>query len=177
MNSVTNNKTKLKILSWNNRKILKKLQHKKIDSLLFYTNSENLLFILEKGIQLLKNIELQKGSKYIVWSFSQHKTQTHLEFEISSRREFWNWALAQNINPNNVGVISINLIELFNTSKSKWIYDESKNNLIISENISSFAFMWIMVQQKNIYNDLLIYQKIHLPNLSIFYSNSIKVKR
>ncbi|WP_342252518.1 hypothetical protein [Spiroplasma endosymbiont of Amphibalanus improvisus] len=56
------------------RLLIEKLYSKNINYLLFYSDVKNILINLEFGIRPINNIDLPKGTQYVVWGHLQKKT-------------------------------------------------------------------------------------------------------
>ncbi|WP_425379827.1 acetyltransferase [Spiroplasma endosymbiont of Stenodema calcarata] len=149
-------------------KIIKELNHHRIKSLLFYTDTSNVLRQLEYGLQPVKNIHLTKESEYIVWTYLEKPD--HLEFELdnSTRHYFWSWIAEQKVDPTQIAVIAIDIKKLFVLTKKDWEYDDVKRRVKIFEDIPPETIRWILMKNNQYLNRIQTYVKSNNLKLKIF---------
>ncbi len=139
---------KFNLKKWKTKKMILKYKLNETDGFLFYTDVDNLPYILNNGINPVNKIKLENNERYTVWSYSQLTDQVNIEDSSKSHDNFWIWLSEQNINASKVAVININLNLLFNQSKKNWKYNSYNNIISIFENINIKTFEWIMVRNK-----------------------------
>jgi len=161
-------KKKFKLLKFHNKKILNSLNEKKITWLYLYLDAFNLKYIIENGIKICKNIVLKNDQKYVVWSFSQLQDQTNFILE-NDENVFWNWFYEQNLNENYIMTIAINKNNLFNYCKKNWKFNQ--NILTIFESIPNNIISWILIHDKEKFNQGNLLIKKNNLNIKIFYGS------
>ncbi|WP_419334487.1 acetyltransferase [Spiroplasma endosymbiont of Sarcophaga variegata] len=149
-------------------KIIKELNRQRIKSLLFYTDTSNVLRQLEFGLQPVQNIHLAKESEYIVWTYLEKPD--HLEFELdnSTRHYFWSWVAEQKVDPSQIAVIAIDIKKLFALTKKDWEYDDVTRRIRIFEDVNPEAIRWILMKNNQYLNRIQTYVESNCLNLKIF---------
>ncbi|WP_031543332.1 hypothetical protein [Mesoplasma photuris] len=133
--------------------ILKIIEKRDIESLLFYTDSRNINHILDNGIELLKNLKLDYNENYHVWTFSQEEDSINLEFDVSSRGNFWKWSNDLDFNASKFCVLALDPQKIKEISEKDWLFDISLNKVSILEDIPPEAIKWIIVRDRNGYKN------------------------
>ncbi|WHQ37597.1 acetyltransferase [Spiroplasma sp. SV19] len=149
-------------------KIIKELNRQRIKSLLFYTDTSNVLRQLEFGLQPVQNIHLAKESEYIVWTYLEKPD--HLEFELdnSTRHYFWSWVAEQKVDPTQIAVIAIDIKKLFTLTKKDWEYDDVTRRIKIFEDVHPEAIRWILMKNNQYLNRIQTYVKSNHLSLKVF---------
>jgi hypothetical protein len=129
-------------------KVLSFIKSNNISNFLFYTDVDNTLLILEQGIRLVKERKLEKGQEYTVWTYLENKNSIGLEFDSSTRANFWKWATNAKIDVSKVAVIGIDPYKLAKDSGKDWAFDHVANIVYVYETIPTSAISWIMVKDK-----------------------------
>lgn len=158
------------------KKTLSLINHWQINSLLFYTDVHNLENILKFGIRPVRDLELKSEETYYVWSFDQDEETVSLEFDLSSRGNFWKWTNDLELEPKNIATIGINPKRLSELTQKDWLLDWAKNSVIISEDIYVETIDWILVQNIYVYKKIRNYVYKHNIDLDIYYGNDGIVK-
>ena len=149
-------------------KIIKELNHQRIKSLLFYTDTSNVLRQLEFGLQPVQNIHLAKESEYVVWTYLEKPD--HLEFELdnSTRHYFWSWVAEQKVDPSQIAVIAIDIKKLFLLTKKDWEYDDVTRRIKIFEDVKPEAIRWILMKNNQYLNRIQTYVKSNRLSIKVF---------
>ncbi|AKU80201.1 hypothetical protein [Spiroplasma turonicum] len=154
------------------KKILQIIKNKNIDNLFFYTDVNNLLIILENGIQLVKEKIVGNNEEYIVWTYLEHKESIGLEFETSTRAHFWKWATNSNVDVERISVIGINPYKLADLSKNDWAYDSTKKIIYVYETIPVEAIEYIMIKDKSNLKRIQTFVDANDIDIDVFYGES-----
>ena len=166
------NKIKWKFNKRKNYQIVKLLNKQNVYFLYFYTHINNVLRILEYGIQPIETINLNYNEEYIVWNYLQH--QDYVKFELSSttRHYFWQWINKNNINKIEISYICIGLAELYNNTKSDWEYNQENKSISLYETAPASTIRWIMINN-NKYDLIENYIKNQELNVKLYFSEEI----
>ncbi|WP_342275555.1 acetyltransferase [Spiroplasma endosymbiont of Cantharis lateralis] len=130
------------------KKVLNIIKTKNINNLYFYTDVNNVLLILERGIRLLKDQNLKKNEEYIVWTYLENENSIGLEFDSSTRAHFWKWASESKVDIEKISVIGIDPHNLAKLTKNDWAFDEAKNIVYIYETVPLEAIEFILIKDK-----------------------------
>ncbi|WP_036268772.1 hypothetical protein [Mesoplasma seiffertii] len=159
------------------KKVLTIIEKHNVQNLLFYTDLRNIPNILNQGIRMLKDINLQEEEAYYVWSYLQHDDSIDLEFDLSTRGNFWKWTSDINFNPKKMAVIGIDPDVLNRLTERDWIFDQSANLVNITENIQPEAISWVMVRDETAYNKLKTFIKDEDLKIDIYLGNEGLVRK
>lgn len=151
------------------RSIIKNLKKNNIKSLLFYTDVENLMRQLEYGISPVNMIKLQKAEEYTVWTYLEKPDHIELELDSSGRHYFWKWINDQMLDPNNIAVVCLDIMPLFETTKKDWTYDESLKRISVYENIKPSNFKWILIKDNGKLERIKQYVETNKLKVKVFY--------
>ncbi len=135
----------------NTIQIIKYLENKNIFNGFFYTDVHNITLLLEQGIKPTSEIKLLPKQQYVVWTYLEHATYLELELGNTTRHYFWKWCSEQNVQLNNIAIISINLNKLFETTYDEWGLNLETNRIQIYERIPIEAIDWILVKDRRIF--------------------------
>ena len=130
-----------------NYKILKSLNKENVTKLFFYTHYQNLLKILEYGIQISSQLQINEGESYEIWSYCERENDILLEYEDSSRYYFWRWVSRNKVAVDDIATVCLDLKLLYGTCENNWEIDREKKNLIIHEKINPATIKWILAKQ------------------------------
>ncbi|ASP28646.1 hypothetical protein SCORR_v1c08740 [Spiroplasma corruscae] len=159
------------------KKILETIKNKKIETFFFYTDVNNLLIILENGIQLLKEKSLEKDEEYIVWTYLEHKESIGLEFDTSTRAHFWKWATNSKVDVEKISVIGIDPHKLAKLTKNDWAYDATKKVVYVYETIPVEAIEYIMIKDKANLKRIKTYVDSNDIDIDVFYGESGNIEK
>lgn len=135
----------------NTIQIIKYLENKNIFNGFFYTDVHNIILILEQGVKPTSEIKLLSKQQYVVWTYLEHATYLELELGNTTRHYFWKWCSEQNVQLNNIAIISINFSKLFEMTYDEWGLNLETNRLQIYERIPIEAIDWILVKDRRIF--------------------------
>lgn len=161
------------------KKTLALLKKTRVDSLLFYTDVRNLPNILQHGLTPLKNLKLRPREIYYVWSFDQDEETVSLEFDFSSRGNFWKWVSDLEFHPERIVTIGINPKRLSELTQKDWLLDWAQNMVVVSEEIYIETFDWILVQDVYAYKQVRDFLIQHKYPISLYYGHNgvVKIQR
>ncbi|MDQ7983166.1 MAG: hypothetical protein REH79_03025 [Spiroplasma sp.] len=131
--------------------IIKFLENKNIFNGFFYTDVHNITLMLEQGIKPTSEIKLSPKQQYVVWTYLEHATYLELELGNTTRHYFWKWCSEQNVQLNNIAIISVNLNKLFETTFDEWGLNLETNRIQVYERIPLNAIDWILVKDRRIF--------------------------
>lgn len=155
----------------NTLQIIKYLETKNIFNCFFYTDVHNIPLILEQGIKPTGQIKLMPKEEYIVWTYLEHATYLELELGNSTRHYFWKWCTEQEVDLNNIAIISIDISKLFQTTKQDWELNLETNRIQIYEKIASSAIDWILVKNQKMLRLAKIHAERQNLKVKIFQGN------
>ncbi|AKX34536.1 hypothetical protein SLITO_v1c09250 [Spiroplasma litorale] len=159
------------------KKIMQIINNKKIETLFFYTDVNNLLIILENGIQLIKEKSIDKDEEYVVWTYLEHEESIGLEFDTSTRAHFWKWATNSNVDVEKISVIGINPHKLAEFSKNDWAFDSVKKIVYVYETIPVDAIEYIMIKDKANLKRIQTYVDANDIKIDVFYGESGNIEK
>lgn len=147
--------------------------------MLFYTDVRNLPNILQHGLTPLKNLKLRPREIYYVWSFDQDEETVSLEFDFSSRGNFWKWVSDLEFHPERIVTIGINPKRLSELTQKDWLLDWAQNMVVVSEEIYIETFDWILVQDVYAYKQVRDFLIQHKYPISLYYGHNgvVKIQR
>ncbi|WP_339021209.1 hypothetical protein [Spiroplasma endosymbiont of Atherix ibis] len=154
------------------KKVLSIIKTKKINNLYFYTDVNNILLILENGIRLLKDQKLKKNEEYTVWTYLENENSIGLEFDSSTRANFWKWASESKVDIEKITVIGIDPEKLAKYSKNDWAIDEVKNIVYIYETVPLDAIDFIMIKDKSNLKRIQTYVEANDIHIDVFYGET-----
>ncbi|WP_434333728.1 hypothetical protein V2P58_01370 [Mycoplasma capricolum subsp. capricolum] len=163
------------------KNVLDFIKKQDIQYFLFYTNSKNWLNILQHGICPVKNINLELDEEYIVWSYQQKDFSIGLEFDVSSRAQFWKWMKEsvddQKFNYDNFLVIGINPYSLYTRTSKDWVWDKSLSIVFINQKIEIDSIEWLLFRDYQTYQQAKKYiEEVMLNNrIRIYYRNENRI--
>ncbi|WP_425382795.1 acetyltransferase [Spiroplasma endosymbiont of Melieria omissa] len=174
--TLTNNKKRNNIfLNFRRRstiQIIKHLENKNIFNLFFYTDVSNITLILEQGIKPSSQIKLLPKQEYIVWTYLEHATYLELELGNSTRHFFWKWCAEQNVDVNKIGIISVDIHKLFQSTIKDWGLNVDTNRVQIYETIPVEAIDWILVKDRKMFRLAKLYIDNQRLKLKLFQGNN-----
>ncbi|UKS54270.1 hypothetical protein [Mycoplasma feriruminatoris] len=161
------------------KNVLDLIKKQDIQYFLFYTNSKNWLNILQYGICPAKHIKLKANEKYYVWSYQQKDYSIGLEFDASSRAQFWKWIKDTDVKSEEFLTIAINPNTLYTRTKKDWVFDKSLSMVFINEAIQIECIEWILFRDYELYKKAEEYLRKTLLNdsIRIYYKNDSKVEQ
>lgn len=158
------------------KKIIKQLVAKNIDYFYFYTAIDNIFYILDHGIEPINMKKLKEHQKYIVWNYLEKAEYIELDLSNTSRNEFWNWCLENDINLSTVAVFYVDLKKLYEATKKDWEIDDYSQRIIIRESIKISAILGILVKDFEIYQRLKQYLDTQKIAIKLFYGENGSIK-
>ncbi|WP_339029676.1 MULTISPECIES: acetyltransferase [unclassified Spiroplasma] len=154
------------------KKVLNIIKTKNINNLYFYTDVNNILLILERGIRLLKDQNLKKNEEYIVWTYLENENSIGLEFDSSTRAHFWKWASESKVDIEKISVIGINPHNLAKLTKNDWAFDEAKNIVYIYETVPLEAIEFILIKDKANLKRIQTYVEANDIDIDVFFGET-----
>ncbi|ALD66082.1 hypothetical protein [Spiroplasma cantharicola] len=154
------------------KKVLNIVKNKKINNLYFYTDVNNILLILERGIRLLKDQKLKKDEEYIVWTYLENENSIGLEFDSSTRAHFWKWASESKVDIEKISVIGVDPHKLAKLTKNDWALDEVKNIVYIYETIPLEVIDFILIKDKANLKRIQTYVEANDIDIDVFFGET-----
>ncbi|WP_339034459.1 acetyltransferase [Spiroplasma endosymbiont of Cantharis rufa] len=154
------------------KKVLNIIKTKNINNLYFYTDVNNILLILERGIRLLKDQNLKKNEEYIVWTYLENENSIGLEFDSSTRAHFWKWASESKVDIEKISVIGIDPHNLAKLTKNDWAFDEAKNIVYIYETLPLEAIEFILIKDKANLKRIQTYVEANDIDIDVFFGET-----
>ncbi len=154
------------------KKVLNIIKTKNINNLYFYTDVNNVLLILERGIRLLKDQNLKKNEEYIVWTYLENENSIGLEFDSSTRAHFWKWASESKVDIEKISVIGIDPHNLAKLTKNDWAFDEAKNIVYIYETVPLEAIEFILIKDKANLKRIQTYVEANDIDIDVFFGET-----
>lgn len=131
------------------KKIMAIIKNKSVKNLLFYTDVDNVLLILDQGIKLIKEQKLDAGQEYIVWTYLENENSIGFEFDTSTRAHFWKWASDAKLDIEKIAIIGIDPKKLSDLCRKDWALDSVSNIVYVYENIPVEAIDYILIKDKH----------------------------
>ncbi len=154
------------------KQVLKIIKTKQISSFLFYTDVDNILFTLEYGIVPVEQKKQLIKKEYSVWTYLEKENSIGLEFDNSTRVNFWEWAKQAEVNVDQIAVIGIDPIKLSKYTTYDWTYDANSKITYINEAISLEAIEWILIKDKVNYERIKTFIEANDLEIRVFYGES-----
>jgi hypothetical protein len=153
-------------------KVLSHIKSSNIKNFLFYTDVSNCLLILEQGIRTLNERKLKKGEEYTVWTYLENSNSIGLEFDSSTRANFWKWATNAKIDVAKVAVIAVDPAKLTKICKKDWAFDHVANVVYVYETIPPEAISWIMIKDRKNLQRIKTIVEGNGINIKVFYGEN-----
>jgi hypothetical protein len=132
----------------------------------------NCLLILEQGIRTLNERKLKKGEEYTVWTYLENSNSIGLEFDSSTRANFWKWATNAKIDVAKVAVIAVDPAKLAKICKKDWAFDHVANVVYVYETIPPEAISWIMIKDRKNLQRIKTIVEGNGINIKVFYGEN-----